>query len=222
VVGRTGSGKSTLALSLLRMVEATEGRIIIDGIDISTIGLEDLRRNITMISQDVALFSGTVRSNLDPFGHYSNVECLDVLRRCHLTALLERRYKTTPNILDIPIDRGGSLSAGERQLMALARAILRRTSVIIMDEATSQIDVKLDEEIQRTIREELQGTIVLTVAHRLNTVLDYDRVLVLGEGKVIEFDTPASLLKKQGGVFRTMCRASSDWSKMKERVKVTI
>jgi len=102
-----------------------------------------------MVSQDVALFSGTVRSNLDPFDQYSNVECLDVLRRCHLTALLERRHKTTPtpNILDMPIDKGGSLSAGERQLMALARAILRRTSVIIMDEATSQIDVELDEEV---------------------------------------------------------------------------
>jgi ABC-type multidrug transport system fused ATPase/permease subunit len=102
-----------------------------------------------MISQDVALFSGTVRSNLDPFEQYSNVECLDVLRRCHLTALLERRHKNTPNILDMPIDQGGSLSAGERQLMALARAILRRTSVIIMDEATSQIDVELDEEVRK-------------------------------------------------------------------------
>lgn len=102
-----------------------------------------------MISQDVALFSGTVKSNLDPFGQYSNVECLDVLRRCHLTTLLERRHKTTHNILDTPIDKGGSLSAGEKQLMALARAILRRTSVIIMDEATSQIDVELDEEVRQ-------------------------------------------------------------------------
>jgi len=100
-----------------------------------------------MISQDVALFSGTVRSNLDPFEQYSNVECLDVLRRCHLTALLERRHRAASNILDMPIDRGSSLSAGEKQLMALARAILRRTSVIIMDEATSQIDVALDEEV---------------------------------------------------------------------------
>ena len=194
-----------------------------------------------MISQDVALFSGTVRSNLDPFEQYSDVERLDVLQRCHLTALLQRRHTTTSNILDMPIDKGGSLSAGERQLMALARAILRRTSIIIMDEATSQIDVKLDEEvcelksntrmrrvdnplskIQRTIREELQGTIVLTIAHRLNTVLDYDRVLVMGEGKIMEFDTPIALLAKQGGVFRAMCRASSDWQKMKERVKVTI
>ena len=100
-----------------------------------------------MISQDVALFSGTIRSNLDPFEQYSDAECLDVLRRCHLTTLLERRYKTTSNVLDMPMDKGGSLSAGERQLMALARAILRRTSVIIMDEATSQIDIELDEEV---------------------------------------------------------------------------
>lgn len=108
-----------------------------------------------MISQDVALFSGTVRSNLDPFEQYSNVECLDVLRRCHLTTLLERRHGATSNILDMPIDRGGSLSAGERQLMALARAILRRTSVIIMDEATSQIDVELDEEVRELVCEHL-------------------------------------------------------------------
>lgn len=101
-----------------------------------------------MISQDVALFSGTVKSNLDPFEQHSNVQCLDVLRRCHLTDLLERRHKSTSNILDMPIDKGGSLSAGERQLMALARAILRRTSVIIMDEATSQIDVRLDEQVR--------------------------------------------------------------------------
>ena len=101
-----------------------------------------------MISQDVALFSGTVRSNLDPFEQYPDAECLDVLRRCHLTALLERRHKATSNILDMPINSGGSLSAGERQLMALARAILRRTSVIIMDEATSQVDVELDEEVR--------------------------------------------------------------------------
>lgn len=102
-----------------------------------------------MINQDVALFSGTVRSNLDPFEQYSDVDCLDVLRRCHLTDPLKRRHTTTSNILDMPIDKGGSLSAGERQLMALARAILRRTSVIIMDEATSQIDVELDEEVCR-------------------------------------------------------------------------
>ena len=100
-----------------------------------------------MINQDVALFSGTIRTNLDPFDQYSDGECLDVLRRCHLTGLLERRHKTTTNILDIQINKGGSFSAGEKQLMALARAILRQTSVIIMDEATSQIDVELDEEV---------------------------------------------------------------------------
>lgn len=104
----------------------------------------------TLISQDVALFSGTVRSNLDPFEEHGNDECLDVLQRCHLTALLERRHGATSNILDVPIDKGGSLSAGERQLMALARAILRQTSVIIMDEATSQIDVELDEEVRES------------------------------------------------------------------------
>jgi len=100
-----------------------------------------------MISQDVALFSGTVRSNLDPFEQHADVECLDVLKRCHLTDLLEQRHSDTPNILDMPIDKGGSLSAGERQLVAMARAILRRTSVIILDEATSQIDAELDDQV---------------------------------------------------------------------------
>ena len=153
---------------------ADERTSSIDGIDISTIGLEDLRSRIvscnrylpmpllltsigqTMISQDVALFTGTVRSNLDPFGQYPDAECLDVLRRCHLAGLLERRHENVPNILDIPMDKGGSLSAGERQLMALARAILRRTSVIIMDEATSQIDVELDEEVREPGYEHLR------------------------------------------------------------------
>ncbi|KAI0789892.1 P-loop containing nucleoside triphosphate hydrolase protein [Abortiporus biennis] len=214
VVGRTGSGKSTLALSLLRIVEASGGRIVIDGIDIATIGLDDLRTRITIISQDVSLFTGTIRSNLDPFGEHTDQECWDVLERCHLTSVLNSaaaKSKGAQLSLDLPISQTGSLSAGERQLVALARAVLRKSNIIILDEATSQIDAALDDQIQRTIREEFRGSIVITIAHRLKTVLDYDRILVLGEGKILEFDTPRALVGKPGGFFSEMCKASADW-----------
>ncbi|EPQ60440.1 pleiotropic drug resistance ABC transporter [Gloeophyllum trabeum ATCC 11539] len=214
VVGRTGSGKSTLALSILRMVEPSEGRIVLDDIDISTIGLDDLRSRVTMVSQDVSLFSGTLRSNLDPFQEHTDEECWEVLQRCHLLPLLAKNTDTeiTPSvILDIPLSQGGSLSAGERQLVALARAVLRKTSVIILDEATSQIDATLDDQIQKTIREELSSAMVITIAHRLKTIIDYDRILVLDNGKVVEFDKPRELLKNPDGTFRQMCRRSVDW-----------
>ncbi|THH32259.1 hypothetical protein EUX98_g1936 [Antrodiella citrinella] len=217
IVGRTGSGKSTLALSLLRIVEASGGRILIDGIDISTLGLDDLRTRVTIISQDVSLFTGTIRSNLDPFEEHTDEECWEVMERCHLTTILKSATASSNKTgdskltLDMPISQSGSLSAGERQLVAMARALLRRSNVVILDEATSQIDEELDNQIQRTIREEFRGSIVITIAHRLRTVLDYDRILVLGAGEILEFDTPKSMLNKPGGVFREMCRASADW-----------
>lgn len=214
VVGRTGSGKSSLALSLLRMIEARAGRIIIDGIDISTIGLEDLRSRITIVSQDVSLFSGTLRSNLDPFEEHTDQECWDVLERCHLTRLLSRAIEKGGFTLEMPISQGGSLSAGERQLVALARAVLRKTNIIIMDEATSQIDSRLDDQIQTTICEELSGALVITIAHRLKTIIDYDRILVLDAGEIVEFDKPKVLLAKVGGAFREMCRKSADWPQL--------
>ncbi|KAF8634908.1 hypothetical protein AX15_000655 [Amanita polypyramis BW_CC] len=210
VVGRTGSGKSTLALSLLRMVEPSSGKVILDSIDISTIGLEDLRTRITIISQDVSLFSGTIKTNLDPLEEHSAEECLDVVQRCHLSSVI--RHTSTegePTILDVPITPD-SLSAGEKQLVALARAVLRRTNVIIMDEATSQIDTKLDDQIQTTIREELSSAIVITIAHRLKTIMDYDRILVMDNGRIVEFDKPKALLSKEGGTLKEMCRKSAD------------
>ncbi|XP_006460356.1 hypothetical protein AGABI2DRAFT_203369 [Agaricus bisporus var. bisporus H97] len=211
VIGRTGSGKSTLALSLLRMVEPTEGKIMIDGIDIATLGLEDLRTRVTIISQDVSIFPGTIRSNLDPLNQHTSEECMEVLERCHLNATL--RFTPTadePTVLDMKI-KPGSLSAGENQLVALARAILRRTNIIIMDEATSQIDSQLDEQIQQTMRVELASSIVITIAHRLRTIIDYDRILVLDHGQVAEFDSPKSLLLDGKSQFRQLCQKSTDW-----------
>ncbi|KAF8306061.1 hypothetical protein DL93DRAFT_2150580 [Clavulina sp. PMI_390] len=222
VVGRTGSGKSTLALALLRIIEAEEGRILLDGIDISSVGLDDVRENLTIVSQDVSLFSGTVQSNLDPFSKHTDAECWDVLERCHLVEPLsmpnaERKGVITR--LDLPVSAGGSsFSAGQRQLLALARAMLRQSSFIILDEASSSIDLATDDQIQKTIREEMAHSLVLTIAHRLKTILDYDRILVLGEGKILEFDTPAQLFKKPGGVFRGMCERSADWEELKASI----
>ncbi|CAE6461261.1 unnamed protein product [Rhizoctonia solani] len=190
VVGRTGSGKSSLALSLLRAVEPSGGRIILDGIDIRTIGLDDLRSRVTLVSQDVALFSGSVRSNLDPFNEYTDEECWDVLERCHLgqrpaPSGFEGEHSSGRillSTLDAPVSVGGKgFSAGQRQLLALARAMLRRSAVIIMDEATSSIDLETDDQIQRTIREEMSDALVITIAHRLKTIIDYDRVLLQTE-----------------------------------------
>ncbi|KAG7099723.1 hypothetical protein E1B28_001540 [Marasmius oreades] len=219
VVGRTGSGKSTLALSLLRMLEPLSGSIYMDGIDISEIGLEDLRTRITIVSQDVSLFSGTLRTNLDPLGENSDEDCLDVMKRCHLFSVLNHKGSMNEHdLLDLPVSQG-SLSGGEKQLVALARAVLRRTNIIIMDEATSQIDNELDENIQRTIREELSSAIVITIAHRLKTIIDSDRILVLNGGEIAEFGTPRELLGVNGGMFREMCRRSPDWSLIEDRSK---
>ncbi|KAG8820432.1 hypothetical protein FRC19_008875 [Serendipita sp. 401] len=233
VVGRTGSGKTTLCAAFLRVVEARQGRIMVDGIDISKIGLEDLRTRITVVSQDVALFEGSVRSNLDPFEEHSDEECWDVLRRCHLATNLStsetngaqakgtlKKRKAVFTTLEEQISvAGGSLSAGQRQLVALARAMLRRSQVVLTDEATSAIDLELDDQIQQTIRQELGDATVITIAHRLRTVIEYDRILVLDRGRIVEFDTPARLLRNPEGVFAKLCRGSADWEDLKRLVR---
>ncbi|EJD46367.1 P-loop containing nucleoside triphosphate hydrolase protein [Auricularia subglabra TFB-10046 SS5] len=247
LLGRTGSGKSTIAMSLLRFVEPSDGKIIVDGIDISTIGLQDLRSKITFIPQDAALFSGTVRDNLDPFHEYSDEECADVLARVHLvtspaSAFASARTSRAPSptedgsdaaadaestattkvdearqsvSLSTKVSAGGTnFSQGQRQLVALARALLRRSAIIIMDEATSSIDFATDAKIQSTIREEFKSSLLLTVAHRLKTVADYDRLVVLDQGKIVEFDTPLNLIRKDGGYFRNMALKSGTFSEL--------
>ncbi|KAG0701637.1 hypothetical protein DFH29DRAFT_925615 [Suillus ampliporus] len=238
LLGRTGSGKSTLAMSILRFVDPVSGRILIDGIDISTIGVHDLRSRLTFIPQDATLFSGTLRDNLDPFNEHEDSECLDVLFRVQMlsesayqsqhnsrapsrastpddiassaasTAITDVDSKTTIT-LDTQVSAGGTnFSQGQRQLIAMARALLRRSSIIVLDEATSSIDFDTDAKIQATIREEFNDSLLLTVAHRLRTVIDYDRLIVLDKGEVVEFDTPLNLIQKEDGIFRTMCLKS--------------
>ncbi|XP_043394288.1 multidrug resistance-associated protein 1 isoform X1 [Chelonia mydas] len=200
IVGRTGAGKSTLTNCLFRIIERDGGKIIIDGIDISTIGLHDLRGNLNIIPQDPVLFSGTLQSNLDPFGKYSDHELWEAVELCDLKNFVQ----SLPKKLLHEISEGGeNLSVGQRQLVCLARALLRKTKILILDEATASVDMETDNLVQSTIRREFHNCTVLTVAHRLHTIMDSERVLVLGSGRIIEFDTPHNLLLQQG-VFSKM------------------
>uniref|UniRef100_A0A914ULK3 ABC-type glutathione-S-conjugate transporter n=1 Tax=Plectus sambesii TaxID=2011161 RepID=A0A914ULK3_9BILA len=203
IVGRTGAGKSSMALSLFRLIEAAEGRISIDGEDVSAMGLHDLRSNLTIIPQDPVLFSGTLRINLDPFGLNNDVDIWIALEHAHLKEFVT----SLPKKLDHEITEGGdNLSVGQRQLICLARALLRKSKVLILDEATAAVDVSTDALIQKTIRKEFAECTVLTVAHRLNTILDYDRVMVLDHGSISEFDSPQSLLANSNSVFYSMVK----------------
>ncbi|KAJ7091060.1 multidrug resistance-associated ABC transporter [Mycena epipterygia] len=250
LIGRTGSGKSTLAMSILRFVDPVSGRIVIDGIDISTIGINDLRSRLTFIPQDATLFSGTLRDNLDPFSDHDDAACMDALYRVHMisdsptgsrgpsrgqSAAASPSSSRPPSIngsttnlslftdvdakptvsLDTQVSAGGTnFSQGQRQLIAMARALLRRSSVVVMDEATSSVDFATDAKIQKAIREEFTDSLLITVAHRLKTIIDYDRLVVLDHGKVVEFDTPYSLIQKEGGVFRSMCLKSGSFGEL--------
>ncbi|KAJ7485719.1 multidrug resistance-associated ABC transporter [Mycena latifolia] len=200
IIGRTGSGKSTLALSLFRFVPVTAGRILIDGIDIGSLGLTDLRRNLTIIPQDPTILSGTLRSTLDVFGEYTDPEIFDALRRVHLipsTDGLDLQELITVNAnvfkdLDFKVSESGdNFSSGEKQLICMARAILKHSKVLVMDEATASVDYATDKLINHTIREAFADSTVLTIAHRLSSVISYDRVMLLDEGRIVEFDRPA-------------------------------
>ncbi|KAF9733560.1 hypothetical protein PMIN07_007671 [Paraphaeosphaeria minitans] len=302
VVGRTGAGKSSLALALFRALEAEQGQIIVDDIDVSKIGLQDLRKNIVMVPQDPTLFTGTIRSNLDPFGSFTDEEIFQALREVHListssvttSGATTPEGATTPKAIEIPnptagavvadvngsysastvnpssilanrdwqhgntpddtviimpsgaatlnpagvatlalnadnknpfrnlnspvTESGSNLSQGQRQLLCLARALLKAPKVLLMDEATASIDYATDTKIQETIREIRNTTI--TIAHRLQTIIDYDKVLVLDKGSVDQFGDPHDLIREQGGSFRSMCETSGELeSLMKEAEK---
>jgi len=201
IVGRTGAGKSTLTVALFRIVESALGKIKIDGRDISEIGLHDLRNKLTIIPQDPVLFSGTLRMNLDPFSAYSDQQIWAALEQAHL-----KTYVTDlEHGLQHEVQEGGeNLSVGQRQLVCLARALLRKTKVLILDEATAAVDLETDDLIQATIRKEFADSTVLTIAHRLNTIMDYDKIMVLDKGLLVEYDTPHNLLEDESSIFHGM------------------
>uniref|UniRef100_A0A8C1T8S2 ATP-binding cassette, sub-family C (CFTR/MRP), member 10 n=1 Tax=Cyprinus carpio TaxID=7962 RepID=A0A8C1T8S2_CYPCA len=189
IVGRTGSGKSSLFLALFRMVELNQGQILLDGVDISSVRLDNLRSKLAIIPQDPFLFSSSVRENLDPHGRHPDFSLLDALEQCHLGDVVQRIGG-----LDSEVgERGKSLSVGQRQLLCLARALLTEANILCIDEATASVDHKTDMLLQKTIREKFKHKTVLTIAHRLNTIMDSDRVLVMHAGKVVEFDSPSAL-----------------------------
>lgn len=203
IVGRTGAGKSSLTLSLFRIIEAVKGSIEIDKQNISKIGLHDLRSKITIIPQDPVLFSGTLRMNLDPFEWYSDSKLWEALDHAHLKSFVS----SLDAGLDYDVVEGGeNLSVGQRQLVCLARALLRKTKILVLDEATAAVDLETDSLIQTTIRKEFANSSVLTIAHRLNTVMDYDRIMVLDKGEVAEFDAPTVLLKNKKSIFYGMAK----------------
>lgn len=208
IVGRTGAGKSTLTLSLLRLITPRNGNILIDGVDISTIKLAPLRSKITFIPQDPVLFSGTLRSNLDYFGQFSDHTLEQALERVKL----QGDTKQPSFQLEFMTSAGGSnLSQGERQLVCLARALLNKNTIklIILDEATSAIDSKTESLIKETIMTEFKGTVVV-VAHRLSTIVQFDQVMVMSDGRVAEIGEPAELLHAAGGLFSSLVRDSEE------------
>ncbi|XP_076867754.1 ATP-binding cassette sub-family C member 2 isoform X1 [Brachyhypopomus gauderio] len=195
IVGRTGAGKSSLTNCLFRIIEASEGRILIDGVDIASLGLHDLRSRLTIIPQDPVLFSGTLRMNLDPFEKFGDEEVWRVLELAHLKDYVG----SLPAGLQHEISEGGeNLSVGQRQLLCLARALLRKSRILILDEATAAVDLETDGLIQDTIRREFAHCTVLTIAHRLHTIMDSSRVMVLDAGKIVEFDSPSVLFERKG------------------------
>ncbi|CAH1105172.1 unnamed protein product [Psylliodes chrysocephalus] len=203
IVGRTGAGKSSLTLALFRIIEAAKGNIFIDGVKIDELGLHTLRSRLTIIPQDAVLFSGSLRLNLDPFDAHSDQDVWRSLEHAHLKEFVEGLSAG----LNHEVTEGGdNLSVGQRQLICLARALLRKTKILILDEATAAVDLETDDLIQKTIRTEFKDSTVLTIAHRLNTIMDSDRVIVLDKGEVAEFDTPANLLANERSIFYSMSR----------------
>ncbi|GAA6031091.1 hypothetical protein JCM8097_004000 [Rhodosporidiobolus ruineniae] len=236
VVGRTGAGKSSIMLTLFRLVEISEGQITIDGVDISKIGLQDLRKKIAIIPQEATLFAGTIRSNLDPFNEHDDATLYDALKRAWLVEqdqappVLPALSSSSPADSDTPTpaassgnatpssasrftldlaieDEGQNLSVGERSLVSLARALVKNSKIIVLDEATASVDFATDSRIQATIRSEFKDKTLLVIAHRLRTIIDADRVLVMDAGQVAEFDTPINLFHA-GGIFHGMCERS--------------
>ena len=205
VVGRTGAGKSSLLAALFRM-PAGSGRILIDDIDISSINIQRCRQAISIITQDPMLFAGSLRMNLDPLNQYSDHEIWEALAQAHV----KKMVGALASQLETDVrESGANFSVGERQLLCLARALLKRNKIIVLDEATANVDYETDRLIQEAILDKCRDSTVITIAHRLNTVMDYDEILVLEDGRVVEFGPPQVLLGKENGAFNELYRSQT-------------
>ncbi|KAM0753983.1 ABC transporter [Meredithblackwellia eburnea MCA 4105] len=208
VVGRTGAGKSSIMLTLFRIVELSSGSITIDGVDISTLGLKQLRDRLAIIPQEALLFNGkcirTIRSNLDPFNQYEDVILWSALKRAWLVERGEGHEGGRFTLDTVIEDEGLNMSVGERSLVSLARALVKDAKIVVLDEATASVDYETDSKIQTTIATEFKDKTLLCIAHRINTIISYDRVLVMEKGQVNAFDTPANLFES-GGIFHSLC-----------------
>eukprot|EP00759_Apiculatamorpha_spiralis_P041051 PhF_6_TR39706/c0_g1_i1/m.59050/K05666/ABCC2; ATP-binding cassette, subfamily C (CFTR/MRP), member 2 len=206
VVGRTGSGKSTVLLALTRIVELAQGGIKLDERLIHTLKMEDLRSKINVIPQDPILFEGTVLSNLDPFRRKKDVEIWNALKKVQMDTLV----RSCDGCLHAPVqERGSNFSLGQRQLLCMARALLKNSKILLMDEATASLDAETDKLIQTTIRSEFHDCTIFTIAHRLQTIMDYDLIMVMHKGELVEFGSPAQLLKNKQD-FHSMVWADGD------------
>ncbi|KAF9937446.1 hypothetical protein BGZ67_001284 [Mortierella alpina] len=207
ICGRTGAGKSSLTLSLFRIIESVRGQIFVDGIDISTLGLYDVRSRFSIIPQDPVLFAGTIRFNLDPLGTKSDMELWQALEDSYLKEYVS---SLEGGLQAAVLEQGDNFSVGQRQLICLARALLRKTSLLVLDEATAAIDLETDALVQAIIRQKFAECTILTIAHRIHTVMDSDRIMVLDQGKVVEFDSPFSLLSNPDSIFYSLAKESGN------------
>ncbi|XP_042486689.1 ABC transporter C family member 3-like, partial [Macadamia integrifolia] len=198
IVGRTGSGKSTLVQALFRMLEPVVGQIRIDGINISKIGLYDLRSKLSIIPQDPTMFEGTLRTNLDPLEEYTDEQIWEALDKCQLG---DKVRKKEGKLNSAVTENGENWSMGQRQLVCLGRVILKRSKVLVLDEATAAVDTATDYLIQQTLRQHFSGSTIITIAHRITSILDIDRVLLLDNGRVLEYDSPTKLLENESSSF---------------------
>jgi ABC-type multidrug transport system ATPase subunit len=211
VVGRTGAGKSSLIGALFRLTEIESGCISIDGVNTKTLGLRKLRSSMALIPQVPVIFAGSIRENLAPFGGHSDAALWSALRRSHLAPVVEKWESDGLGGLDYVLGEGGApLSAGQKQLLALARALLNPAKILVLDEATANVDVETDALIQETLRTEFSERTLVAVAHRLHTIIEADRVLVMEKGKAVEYGAPAQLLEDQQGHFTGMVRETGD------------
>ncbi|EGC38375.1 hypothetical protein DICPUDRAFT_148988 [Dictyostelium purpureum] len=209
IAGRTGSGKSSTLLALFRLVELSSGSIFIDDIDVSTIGLKDLRHNLSLIPQDPWMFNGTLRENLDPLSEYSDHDLWEVLKDIQLYDVV--REMNGDSGLDSRVNEGGeNWSQGQRQLICLGRALLKRPRILVLDEATASVDTHTDQLIQKCIREKFQHCTILTIAHRINTILDSDRIMILDSGTISEFDKPSKLIQNESSLLNFLINETGE------------